>query len=218
MTKHVLFIMLPNAVYDSPAFAALAPIHIAMLLLLIRKHNGHNNGAIGLGVREAARRCHCSQATACRALERLQKDGFISATYKGHLVPESGRPDAATRWRLNFIQDSRPISAMYPPAQRFPNETAGCFLDETSPGEPVRFPGETSPRASLVKQSIDSLTRAKARGDGESECVSELAASPSGSLAGDGRKRPVAEQSTPGKPNGKDGVALRRGPVVARFH
>jgi len=51
MTKHDPFIMLPHTVYDSPAFAALDPIHITVLLLLMRKHNGHNNGSIALGVR-----------------------------------------------------------------------------------------------------------------------------------------------------------------------
>src|SRR5262245_4352877 len=104
MSKHDPFIMLPYAVYDGPIFAALKPIDIAVLLLLIRKHNGYNNGGIALGVREAAKRCHCSQMTACRALARLQKDGLISATYKGHLVPEIGRPDVATRWQLNFVK------------------------------------------------------------------------------------------------------------------
>lgn len=89
--------MLPHSLYDSPTFAALEPIHIAILLLLIRKHNGHNNGGIALGVREVAQRCHCGKTTASRAFTRLQKDGLISITYKGHLVPEIGRPDAATR-------------------------------------------------------------------------------------------------------------------------
>jgi hypothetical protein len=103
VSKYKPFIMLPHAIYDSPEFAALKPIDIAVLLVLIRKHNGHNNGAIPLGVREAARRCHCSQMTSCRALARLQKEGLILAVYKGHLVHEIGRPDAATKWRLNFV-------------------------------------------------------------------------------------------------------------------
>jgi hypothetical protein len=158
MTKREPFIMLPHAVYDSPTFAALNPIHIAVLLLLIRKYNGRNNGALALGVREAARRCHCSQATTCRALARLQKDRLITAVYKGHLVPETGRPDIATRWKLNFVRDSRHVSAISKGESRFPNETAGCFPGETSLSASVRFSGETSLRASLVKQSIDNLT------------------------------------------------------------
>jgi hypothetical protein len=100
------FIRLPWRIYDSPQFQALKPIDIAVLLLLIRKHNGHNNGSIALGVRETAQRCHCGQMTACRALKSLEKAGLITATYKGHLVPEIGRPDVATRWRLNFVNET----------------------------------------------------------------------------------------------------------------
>ena len=65
MSKHEPFIMLPQVVYNSPAFAALKSIDIAVLLLLLSKRNGHNNGALALGVREAAFRCHCSHATVC---------------------------------------------------------------------------------------------------------------------------------------------------------
>jgi hypothetical protein len=107
VTKHDdPFIRLPHAVYDSPAFATIKAIDIAVLLLLIRKHNGHNNGTISLGLREISRRCHCSLMTAARALDSLQKASLISLTYKGHLVPEFGRPDAASRWRLNFVTDA----------------------------------------------------------------------------------------------------------------
>jgi hypothetical protein len=107
MANHDPFIMLPHAVYDSPAFAALKPIDIAVLLLLIRKHNGHNNGGISLGLREIVSRCRCSMATAWRALKRLQDAGLITETYKGHLVPEIGRPDVATRWKLTFVDETQ---------------------------------------------------------------------------------------------------------------
>jgi hypothetical protein len=158
MTKHDPFIMLPHAVYDSPAFAALKPIDIAVLLLLIRKHNGHNNGGIALGVREAAKRCHCSQMTACRSFARLQKAGLISATYKGHLVPEIGRPDIATRWQLNFVKNSARMGGTPKGEGRLPNDTSGCFPGDTSPGPSVRFAGDTSLGAFPVIQSKDHLT------------------------------------------------------------
>ena len=99
------FIRIPHATYDSPAFRSLRPIEIAVLLLLIRKFNGHNNGALPLGLREAVRRCHCSQTTAHRALARLQETGLIAMTYRGHMVPEIGRPDAPSRWRVSFLEN-----------------------------------------------------------------------------------------------------------------
>jgi hypothetical protein len=95
--------MLPHAVYDSPAFAMLLPIDIAVLLLLIRKHNGRNNGDISLGLREASTRCRCGQTTALRALTNLQSAGLIAIVRKGHLVPQIGRANVASRWRLNFV-------------------------------------------------------------------------------------------------------------------
>jgi hypothetical protein len=101
------FIMLPYSTYDGPEFAALKPIDVAVLVLLIRKHDGHNNGNISLGLREVVKRCHCSQMTAWRALKNLERAGLISVTYKGHMVPEIGRPDVATRWRLNFVNETR---------------------------------------------------------------------------------------------------------------
>jgi hypothetical protein len=190
MTKHDPFIMLPHTVYDSPAFAALDPIHITVLLLLMRKHNGHNNGSIALGVREVEKRCHCSRATAGRALKRLQTDGLITVTYKGHLVPEIGRPDVATRWRLNFLKEKT--------LPRLTREPSGRFSSETSLTKPVRFSSETSPRVSPQNQYIDYLTTAKAKQDGTSECMSEPPTSPSEPLAGDGRECP------PDKPNDRD--------------
>ena len=101
------FIKLPYAVYDSPEFANLNSIDVAVLLLLIRKHNGHNNGRIALGVREAAGKCRCGKDSAQRALARLRQSGLVAITYKGHLVPEIGRPDAATKWRLNFVTENK---------------------------------------------------------------------------------------------------------------
>jgi hypothetical protein len=196
MIKHDPFIMLPHAVYDSPAFAALKPIDIAVLMLLLRKHNGHNNGDIALGVREAGKRCHCSQMTACRSLARLQNAGHISATYKGHLVPEIGRPDIATRWRLNFLKNSARMGATPKEEGRFPNDTSGCFPGDTAAGAPVRFAGDTSLGAFPVIQSKDHLTAGgKAEGMRVIAKSSELMVSRSS--AGPSR----------GKPNG---VAVRK--------
>jgi hypothetical protein len=106
MNKHDPFVRLPHAIIDSPEFVALNPIDVVVLVQLARKFNGHNNGDLAFGVREAARKCHCGQTTACRAFANLQKASLITATYKGHLVPEIGRPDVATRWQLNFLMNA----------------------------------------------------------------------------------------------------------------
>jgi hypothetical protein len=102
-SKNPPFIRLPYAVYDCPEFARLSGTDIAVLLLVIRKHNGSNNGNISLGTREIAGRCGCGQTSAVRSLKALQDAGLVSATYKGHFVPDIGRPNAASRWRLTWL-------------------------------------------------------------------------------------------------------------------
>jgi hypothetical protein len=100
------FLYITHTVHDSPEFESLKPIDIAVLVLLLRKFDGFNNGRIPLGVREIARRRHCSMMTAWRALKNLEKAGIIELTRKGHMVPEPGRPDVATQWRVRFLPDA----------------------------------------------------------------------------------------------------------------
>ena len=158
MTKHDPFIMLPHAVYDSPVFVALRPIHLAMLLVLLRRYSGFNNGNIALGTRAAAERCHCNQSTACRAFAHLQAVGLISATYKGHLVPEIGRPDVATRWKLNFIRESAHIRAISNTDQRSPNASSGWSPSASSLVPAVRSPSASSPGDAGEERYLDNLT------------------------------------------------------------
>ena len=99
-TKREPFVMLYRSVFESDAYRNLAAIERDILWLLISHHNGRNNGAIPLGIREAATWSHCSNTTAYRALKTLATAGFISITDKGRLV-QSG-DNRATRWRLNF--------------------------------------------------------------------------------------------------------------------
>jgi hypothetical protein len=218
MTKHEPFIMLPYALYDSPIYAALRPIHVAVLLLLLRKHNGRNNGSIPLGTREAARRCHCSQSTACRALTELQLAGFITVTRKGHLVPEIGRPDVASRWRLNFLQEASPTNAISRRPERSPNASSGCSSSASSIGPPFRSRSASSVRDALGERSINNLTRGRSHRVRGSGYVSEPLTNPSVPPSLGSRDAPAAKKPDPGKPNGADRtvatgvvVPLRRG-------
>ena len=99
--KHPPFIMLPHAVFDSDEFRALSPLAKVILMLMIRRHNGHNNGSIMLGSREAADWFQCDQSTAWRAMSELKRSGIVTVTDKGRLV--RGGANRATRWQLNFI-------------------------------------------------------------------------------------------------------------------
>jgi|SRR5215471_4198338 len=197
MTKSEPFISMLNEVYDSQEFQALVPNERAILWELIRKFNGFNNGEISLGVREAARKCRIGQMAACRALTRLQESGLISATYKGHLVPEIGRPNVPTRWRINFKDSTEKDDR-----KRFRNDTAGCFRNDTSPPTPDRFRNDTSPPVSFQKRSIDNLTKTKS----EIAAGRTVTTSSPGYDPGEVRRHQTSRDghSIPGKPNGID--------------
>jgi hypothetical protein len=94
------------SVIDSAEFADLSSVATRILLKLLRLHDGHNNGNIALGSREAARWAHCGQRTACRALSELVAARLITVVHKGHFVPQGVGKNIATRWRLNCVGKS----------------------------------------------------------------------------------------------------------------
>src|SRR5262249_16326578 len=69
----------------------------AALIELIDRHNGINNGFIGLGVRELAYELGCGHATAQRALQELDDARLAQPTKVG-----AWRGKKATEWRLTF--------------------------------------------------------------------------------------------------------------------
>lgn len=96
------FLMLPNWVFDSPAYRSLRPVARALLLELIRRHNGSNNGAIGLGEREAASALGMRDRAAVRSyFDELAVKGFIACTWRGGFNVKSG-PQRASEWRLTW--------------------------------------------------------------------------------------------------------------------
>jgi hypothetical protein len=100
------FVRLPNDIVDNDAFAGLSPVATRILILLIRRFNGYNNGRIPCSIREAALWAHCRPNTAMRKFDELERAGLVTMTSKGHfvLVGQSTK-DSATRWRVNFLQN-----------------------------------------------------------------------------------------------------------------
>jgi hypothetical protein len=95
------FNKLPHRIFDSVEYRALQPIDRDILALLIRRHNGFNNGKIPLGNREAAIWWQVDQSTACRSLQRLERAGLVQCTDKGRRGPYGAR---ASRWLITFLQ------------------------------------------------------------------------------------------------------------------
>lgn len=98
------FVMLPKWVVRSPAWRALSANARAVYLELRDRFNGHNNGMIGLGVREAAEATNMHKNTANRAVAELEAAGFIEPTTKG-AFRQNGR--RATEWLLTELPDDR---------------------------------------------------------------------------------------------------------------
>jgi Fe2+ or Zn2+ uptake regulation protein len=95
------FAALPHDVLDSPGYLGTSPAARAVLVELVRLHNGFNNGAIALGVRKAASRCNISPATVARALQELADAGLVDCTGKGSFRI---RNREASTFRLTWLR------------------------------------------------------------------------------------------------------------------
>ena len=99
------FTMLPHSLFDSAEYRGLRPFERDVLHLLMRRYNGRNNGQISLGAREAADWFGYGKTAANEAFQGLEKTKLISPVRKGHMVPEPGRKNVSTVWRINFLKD-----------------------------------------------------------------------------------------------------------------
>jgi hypothetical protein len=96
------FFPVVHSLFESDKYRALPALAVLILHLLMYRHGASkNSGEISLGCREAADWYQVSPATAWRAFQRLQADGFVTEIHKGHLVPIAGRNISST-WRLNI--------------------------------------------------------------------------------------------------------------------
>jgi len=81
----------------STSYHGLSPIARALLIELIDRYNGSNNGFIALGVREAAYEIGCSQMSISRAARELDDADLVRPTQVG-----AWRGRQATEWRLTW--------------------------------------------------------------------------------------------------------------------
>ncbi len=95
------FVRLPNSLIDTPAWAELSCAARSVHVMLVRRHNGGNNGRIYLPSREAAKALTIHKNTVLRAFKELEASGFIASVKAAHLGSEgTGR---ATEWRLTHL-------------------------------------------------------------------------------------------------------------------
>lgn len=93
------FVKLPYWLLESPAFMSLSTQARAVLIELMKRYNGSNNGKLYLSVRDAKERCNVAKDTASRAFHELEERGFVERTSGG----DFGRHDRkAQGWRLTM--------------------------------------------------------------------------------------------------------------------
>ncbi|GGE05560.1 hypothetical protein GCM10011529_09930 [Polymorphobacter glacialis] len=98
------YVMLHHWLLNSPAYGALRPIARALLVELARRYNGHNNGEIGLGEREATLQLAISDRRAARrAFGELEVAGFIVKTRAGAFNVKTADGRRASEWRLTWL-------------------------------------------------------------------------------------------------------------------
>jgi hypothetical protein len=91
------FIQLPHYVKRSTSYHGLSLTARALLIELIDRYNGSNNGFIVLGVREAAYEIGCNQGTISRAMRELDDADLARPTQVG-----AWRGRHATEWRITW--------------------------------------------------------------------------------------------------------------------
>jgi hypothetical protein len=97
------FVMLPHYVMDSAAFRSLKSGPRALLLEIIRRHNGVNNGQIGLGAREAAKALSLADKdTANGYFHMLEDCGLIRAVSRGGFNMKDPASRRASEWALTW--------------------------------------------------------------------------------------------------------------------
>jgi hypothetical protein len=103
-------LQLTHFLMDSPAWASLAPVEVALFVAVARRWDGFNNGRIGCGVRDAATRIHAAPNTVSRAFDVLIERGFLELKRDSSF----GQKQLVREWRVTCF----PIGAWDAPTAR----------------------------------------------------------------------------------------------------
>lgn len=94
-------VRLDHSVFHSAAFRALAPVERAMLFEITGLYNGHNNGELWVGLRDAAKLVGVADPeTASRAIKALIDHGLLAVSSPGHFAIKARH---ATCYRITFL-------------------------------------------------------------------------------------------------------------------
>ena len=137
------FVMLEDYVFDCPAYRTMGPGPRALLWELIRRHNGNNNGQIGLGVREAAKSLGVTKDTAGGYFRTLIVYGFIAKGKDSAFNLKDPSSRRATEWRLTWIrcENQAPTKDFIAYSKKIAVQIAETPCPEKSDIRPLQPPG-----------------------------------------------------------------------------
>lgn len=97
------FVMLPNRLLESPAYASLDLVARALLTELVMLYSGDNNGSIYLSALDATARLGLTdKRPALRAFDALQERGFVTLAKEAHFETKAADTSRARCWRLTW--------------------------------------------------------------------------------------------------------------------
>ena len=107
------FVRLDYTLLQSPAYRALSCTARALLVELAMLHNGENNGALYLSVRDATARLGLSDLEAAsKAFAELEDMGFIVCTADAYFRVKVAEHSRARCWRLTFEFAGRKVATL----------------------------------------------------------------------------------------------------------
>lgn len=106
------FIALQHHLLDTEAGRSLNPRELAVLIRIMYRYNGENNGLLALSARDAAKEARMNKDTACAVLHRLVDKGFIKCTTPSSFGTNSRK---APEWELTCFPSgkNKPASREY---------------------------------------------------------------------------------------------------------
>ena len=102
--KYNGFIRLEHDVVRSEAWAGLSGDATRLLIAILDRFNGYNNGRLHYGVTEAMKLLHSSRSSALRRFAELRKAEMIECTIPGSFANKEGaRLGMSNAWHVPFL-------------------------------------------------------------------------------------------------------------------
>ena len=94
------FVQLHHWMLDSPAWNSLSLPARCLLIEILKRYNGYNNGQISFSHREASEILGVGKNQPVKFFRELEDRGFIKANQRGHFAWKGGK---ATTWNLTAV-------------------------------------------------------------------------------------------------------------------